>query len=156
MTKIKQRLSYVTILILFLFGGNTNIQAQDVEVKINPPLALFNILQTSVEFPIGPDFGIEAEGIFGDGVGGVVIHGKYYFRPDYGNDKIYIGLLTGGIFGDGVNGLAFGFEGGYKWFGKRNILFEIGLGIGRGTDEIDVVPYGKLMVGYRFTKKDEN
>ena len=86
--------------------------------------------------------------------GGLLIHGKYYFNPDFGSDKVYVGLLAGGFGGDGETFAAFGFEGGYKWLGKRNVLLEIGLGIGRATADFGVLPYGRLMVGYRFPKKE--
>jgi len=148
---MKKILNCIALTVFLLVGINSNTQAQGAELKFNPPLALFSFLQLSAEFPIGVDFGIEPEIVFGNGGGGILLHGKYYFRPDYGNDKVYISLITGGIFADDTNAAAFGFGVGYKWIGKRNILFEIGLGVGRGTGDLNFgVPYGRLMVGYRF------
>ena len=47
-----------------------------------------------------------------------------------------------------------GFLIGYKWISRKNILFEIGAGLGRSFTEDDyLLGYGKLHMGYRFGKK---
>jgi len=156
--KVFQKITRSIFILFFVFSYSFQSNAQ-VEFKINPPAALFGFFQTSLEFPIGNDFGFETELIFiavdGDFGGGVLIHGKYYFNPDFGSDKIYIGIFSGGLGGEGEVFAAFGFEAGYKWLGKRNILFEIGGGVGRATADIGVLPYGRLMLGYRFPKKEK-
>ena len=157
--KIFRKLTLTIFILSFLLGLNVQSNAQ-VEVKLNPPAALFGFFQTGIEFPIGTDFGFETELIFfaidGEVGGGLLLHGKYYFNPDFGSDKIYIGALAGALGGDGDSFGAFGFEVGYKWVGKRNILFEIGGGVGRATSDFGVLPYGRLMVGYRFLKTEKN
>ncbi|MFT6320313.1 MAG: hypothetical protein ACJAT4_001236 [Granulosicoccus sp.] len=154
--KVFQKITRSIFILFFVFSCSLQINAQ-VEFKLNLPAALFGFFQTGLEFPIGNDFGVETELIFfaidGEVGGGVLVHGKYYFNPDYGSDKIYIGILTGGLGGGGDSFAAFGFEVGYKWIGKRNILFEIGGGVGRATADINVLPYGRLMLGYRFLKQ---
>ncbi|MFK8008976.1 MAG: hypothetical protein AB8H03_21620 [Saprospiraceae bacterium] len=153
-----RKITRTIIVFSFLVGIHFQTNAQ-VEFKFNPPAALFGLFQLGLEFPIGTDFGVEPELIFavsdGDIGVGLLLHGKYYFNPDFGSDKIYIGALTGILGGGGDTFAAFGFEVGYKWMGKRNILFELGGGIGRATSEFGVLPYGRLMVGYRFPKKEK-
>ncbi|MFK7771505.1 MAG: hypothetical protein AB8F94_05165 [Saprospiraceae bacterium] len=153
-----RKITQAIILLFFFLGLNFQSNAQ-VELKLNPPAALFGLFQTGIEFLVGDDFGIETEliilAIDGDVGGGLLVHGKYYFNPDFGSDKIYIGAFTGALGGDGDAFAAFGFEVGYKWIGKRNILFEIGGGVGRATSDFPFFPYGRLMLGYRFPKKEK-
>lgn len=156
--KIFLKITQSIFILSFVFSFSLQSNAQ-VEAKLNAPAALFGFFQIGLEFPIGTDFGVESELIFiaidGDVGGGLLVHGKYYFNPDYGADKIYIGVLTGALGADGDGFAAFGFEAGYKWLGKRNILFEIGGGIGRATSDFGVLPYGRFMLGYRFPKKEQ-
>lgn len=156
--KLFRKITRTIIVFIFLVGVNFQSKAQ-VEFKLNPPAALFGFFQMGFEFPVGTDFGFEPEIIFfaidGEVGGGLLVHGKYYFNPDYGSDKIYIGALTGVLGGDSDTFASFGFEVGYKWMGKRNILFEIGGGVGRATAEIGVIPYARVMLGYRFPKKEK-
>lgn len=153
-----RKINRAIILGCLFFGINFQTIAQ-VEFKFNPPAALFGLFQIGLEFPIGSDFGIEPEIIFfssdGDVGGGLLVHGKYYFNPDFGSDKIYAGAFTGILGGSGDAFAAFGFEVGYKWVGRRNVLFELGGGVGRATSDFGVLPYGRLMIGYRFPKKEK-
>ncbi len=164
--KLFQKITRPIFILFFIFNLNVQSNAQ-VELKLNPPAALFGFFQIGCEFPGSYDWGIETEVIFysidGEVGGGLLAHGKYYFNPDFGADKLYAGIIIGGISADIVYNddkdqyVAFGFEAGYKWFGKRNILLEIGGGIGRiSSDNIGPIPYARLMLGYRFTKKEKN
>jgi hypothetical protein len=110
-----------------------------------------------IEFPNDYAFSFETEIVFfaidKNFGAGLIGHVKYYPNPDFGSDKIYVGILVGG-FGLASDRFAgFGFEVGHKWVGERNILFEISGGIGKVFGVGEVVPYGRLMVGYRFSKK---
>jgi len=101
---MKQRFIKSIFQLAFLFLLNIPTTAQ-VEVKLNPPLALFGGFQTAIEIPINQKFSFETEFLFvaidGDTGGGVIAHFKYYFNPDFGNDKLYIGLLGGGLSSSG-------------------------------------------------------
>ena len=109
---------------------------------------------------------------------GVMGYGKYYFSPDKGCDKFYVGLYLRqrsfnvdakkdeayAAFERDIVALGFGL--GYKWVGDQGILFELGLGLGRAISEsnkwddsnneglvfpdIGIDGFGRLAVGYRF------
>lgn len=159
--KLFQKIKRSIFILIFIFSFNAKSNAQ-VEVKLNPPLALFGLFQLGIEFPMKTNFGFETEVIFfaiEENFGaGLIAHGKYYFNPDFGSDKFYAGLFAGGFGGERNKIAGFGFETGFKWIGGRNILFEIGGGVGRvySDGESEVVPYGRLMLGYRFSKKKKN
>jgi len=157
--KTKYHLTCLIAFFLLTTSIQSNAQTGDVpskfktqlEIKINPILALFKFIQMEAEFVLSKDFGVATELIAGEGGGGGVLHGKYYFNPEYGCDKFYFGAFAGGFFGDGdLSGAAFGFDIGRKWLGSNEkILFEIAGGVGRSTGE-GVIPYFKLDIGYRF------
>ena len=158
------------------------------EVKINPVGALFSSPDVSVEFAVSEAIGIEpyiganwnkitvndvAYKSTGVGYG---LNGKYYFGPDKGIDKFYAGLyLRGGsskFKSDSSSSnfnrdrLSLGLSLGYKWVSSKNIVFEIGAGLGRklyskysntsGTVDVSKIPllnldgFFKFAVGYRF------
>lgn len=150
----------------FIFCLNIQSNAQ-IEFKLNPPAALFGLFQIGFELPKSKDWGLEAEFLFfsvnENVVGGLFVHGKYYFNPDLGADKIYAGVIIGGIAGDNLYDdkkeqyALFGLEMGYKWFGKRNVLLEVGGGVNKiAYDDIGIIPYARLMLGYRFPLKEKN
>ncbi len=147
-----QKISSLIILLTLMLSLNFQACAQ-LELKLNPPAALFGFFQIGAEYIVSNDFGLEAEvlfsGINNNSGGGALLHGKYYFNPDFGSDKFYIGLLAGGFGGEIKPLAAFGFEAGYKLLGEKNILFEIGVSLGRVTTD-RVIPWGRLMFGYRF------
>ncbi len=157
---MNQKLTRSLFLLIVLFSINSQSNAQ-VEVKLNPPLALFGVFQLGIEFPFKNEFGFETEIVFlsiEENFGaGLITHGKYYFNPNFGSDKIYIGFFAGGFAGSGNKLVGFGIEAGYKLIGKRNIVLEIGGGIGRGATEegSSGFPYGRLLIGYRFPKKEK-
>lgn len=165
---ISNRKLFKTIFILSIFLSLNFQTTAQVELKLNPPGALYGIYQAGIEFPINANAGIEMEIIHfvpteDEIIIGVIYHRRYYFKPDYGRDRIYIGIFAGAI-GSGLlgrRGVYFlgggGFEAGYKWLGKRNILFELGLGIGAGgsLEVFGPFPYARIMVGYRFPSKEK-
>ena len=132
--------------ILLVAGIQFSAKAQ-ADIQVNPVAILWGLVQFSVEFPVGGNGGLEVDMIAGEGGFGMVGIGKYYMNPRYRADRFYIGGF-GGAITDGGAGL--GFIGGYKWLSKQGVSFELALGIGRGTGDIEVFPYGKLAVGYRF------
>lgn len=144
-----------TVFILSLLSLNAQSNAQ-VDIKINHIGTLLNFYTGVFEIPVTKNFGLETELIVIanklEKGGGVILHGKYYFDPVEGNDKFYVGMMSGG-FGTEEVTAGFGFELGYKWLGKRNVIFEIGYGGGKITSGTTVVPYGRIMFGYRFSKK---
>ena len=111
---------------------------------------------------------------------GARLIGKYYFNPNKGCDKWNIGPYvkygqSTGKGTDNVNNISYevtrtrfavGFYTGYKWVSRKNIVFEIGFGLGRAfvnkyesddeTLNLDNFPgfnidaTAKLALGYRF------
>ena len=143
----------IKLIAIFIIGCSIQSQAQ-VEFKVNPIGLLFGGIQAEMEIQMRKDIGMAIEVIGGPEIGGgVLLHGKYYFKAE-GLDKGYIGIMAGYFGGEIGEGFGFGFEGGYKWVGSRRVLFEIALGLGRAVG--DPFPYGKLVVGYRLTKKSKD
>ena len=178
----------LSILMLVCKAG----QAQ-FDLSINPISILFSSLDLSGEYGIIEDVGLEASlgydfgkydlgdvTVKNNGVG-IRLIGKYYFKPRRSisrwNLGPYIKYATWtGSYDDGVDAgnltntrFAVGLYTGYKWVSRRNIVFELGFGIGRAflnkytTDNdsinLDDVPgfnvdlTGKLGLGYRFGSK---
>ncbi|MDQ3141201.1 MAG: DUF3575 domain-containing protein [Bacteroidota bacterium] len=164
-----------------------------VDVTINPIGLLFGNISAGADIALGTEWSVEP-GIqldfnnykindleyknSGFGVTGI---GKYYFNPEDGADKWNIGVYTQFNSGkwtanDGTtetkvtnNRFSVGFYTGYKWVSRRNIVFELGFGVGRAfvndysheDDNYDFSDFplfnidflGKLAVGYRFGSK---
>lgn len=139
----------LVVIVLFLIGFQVSSQAQ-ADLQINPISLLFGAFQVSAEFPVSKSGGIEVNMIGADGGFGIIGIGKYYMNPRYGADRFYIGGFAGTLFEEGAG---LGFLAGQKWLSEQGVSFELALGIGRGTGDIEVFPYGKLAVGYRFGKK---
>ena len=167
-----------------------NVNAQNFEVKINPLGVLFNSPDLSAEYIVNDDIGVQLTlgleyGDFALGLSDLTksgyalrLMGKYYFNPDDGADRFYAGVYLGPRsrsinddindgFDQGFRQSAFtaGLAIGYKWVGKKGILFEVAIGGGRAFGEtitfdddnfetevdgfgVDVI--GMLAVGYRF------
>jgi hypothetical protein len=165
-----------------------------VDLQINPVGILFSSINVTAEFGISQDFGLEggidydfqnydiADLDYRNNAVGFRAIGKYYFGPEDGIDRWTIGAYTRYISGTSStddesagNGreevkntkFALGFYTGYKWVSSKNIVFELGLGIGRnfvrkfeyedGTEvdtsdipllNVDIL--GRLSLGYRF------
>lgn len=136
-------------LLLVLFAYASILSAQ-TEVKLSPLPLLFGGVFASVEQGVSPLIGIDADLAFVDGYTAFNLSGKYYFNPEKGIDKFHIGAFIG--INDSAPGV--GFLLGYKWISRNNIIFELGLGLGRTFDD-GVLGYGKLHIGYRFEKKSK-
>ncbi len=136
---------YICILSFCLLATFTNAQT---EIKGSPAAWLFTTLSFGVEQVLSEDWGVDIDMFAGEGGFYGTLAGKYYLKPKTRADGFHIGLFTGAGSDIGLGG---GFLGGYKLISNKGILFEFGLGIGRGVDI--TVPYGKLHVGYRFNRK---
>ncbi len=178
------------VCLLFILIAQSRAQ---VDVQINPIGILFSNINATAEFGVSNDFGIEGgleynfqnfdvdDFEYKNNAIGFRAIGKYYFGPEDGIDRWTIGaytrFATGTASGDDNTGggreevkntkFAIGFYTGYKWVSRKNIVFELGLGIGRnfvrtfeyedGTEvdtsdipllNIDIL--GRLSLGYRF------
>ena len=116
------------------------------EIKVSPVALLATVGAISVEHGFNDDFGMEADLYFTGGGGALILSAKYYFNPRKGLDRFHAGIYTG-LLSEASAGI--GFLAGTKIISEKNILFEIGLGIGR-TFEGGFLPYFKLHLGYRF------
>ncbi|WP_425422181.1 hypothetical protein [Phaeodactylibacter xiamenensis] len=153
----------IFILALFLTAKSTLHAQIDVGASPVPLIALG--LAASVEYPLNPSFGLEGylitfpvAGFFAGYVGP-----KHYLRPKRGNDGFSIGLFAGG---GSRMGSGLGFNVGYKTVSERGFILDFGFGMGRtlfgGSDisaltgfrSVEITPYLKLNVGYRFPKKE--
>ncbi len=142
-------IKYTLISCLLIFGICQKTSAQ-FEAKLNPVILLFGGLVASGEYPFNPNFGLEATVIATVDGGGAFLLGKYYLNPRLGADRFNIGAFVGG----GFETVGVGFHLGTKIVSKKGVLFEINIGAGRGFGDLEVVPYFKLDIGYRFGKKD--
>jgi hypothetical protein len=178
------------LLALFVTVFSLSTAWAQIELKINPIGALFKSPDISAEFAVNKDIGIEPylganwyklEGdnkTFKSNGVGYGIFGKYYFAPEKGIDNFYAGVyLKGGssdfsndsaniVTGFHRNRLSAGLSLGYKWVSQKNVVFEVGGGLGRkifnkfsnelGSVNIAKLPilnidgYIKFAVGYRF------
>jgi|SRR5699024_1087735 len=156
------------------------------DVSVNPIGLLFRSIDASIEQSLSESFGLEGSANFnfnsynvlGDELNsngfGIRALGKYYFKPEKGTDKFHIGPYARVGYNsinfskDKVGNFRFaiGFYVGYKWVSQKNIIFEIGLGIGRAFinkyssddssfnindwPDFNVDGTGKLAIGYRF------
>ena len=154
-SKLNQALTRSVFILTFLLSFNFQFNAQ-TELKMNHIGTLLDFFTVVFEIPVNKNFGLETELIFvadeNQIGGGAILHGKYYFDPDFSIDRVFIGFYSGG-FGTTEVIAGFGFEAGYKWLGKRNVIFELGFGGGRVTSGTSFIPYGRIMFGYRFQKK---
>ncbi len=134
------------LLAFALFAYVSNLSAQ-TEIKLSPVPLLFGYVAASVEQGLSESFGVEGDVYFIEDFLGGSLSGKYYFEPARGIDKFHVGAFIGIQEAIGV-----GFLLGYKWLSRKNVIFEIGAGVGRSFDD-GVIGYGKLHLGYRFEKK---
>lgn len=132
----------------FIFGF-VRLNAQ-TEVKISPVPLLFGYAAISVEQQVKSDFGIDVDLLLIDEFFGGNLSAKYYFNPERGIDKFHIGAFAG--LQDGYPGI--GFLAGYKWLSRKNITFELGLGVGRAVEN-GAIGYAKFHLGYRFERKSK-
>lgn len=182
--------SRILVLSLAMFAFSTVRMNAQIDVTINPLGLLYGGINVGADFALSEEFSIEAnvgynaasESVSGSDAKytGIPIQavGKYYFGPDKGADKFYGAAFFRYVnrsykYDDNTNNADFkqsrfgvGLGIGYKVVSKKNIVFDIGFGLGRviadkttyedstGTDEdIDLpglIVNGKLGVGYRF------
>lgn len=136
------------LLVIALSAYISNLSAQ-TEIKLSPFPLLFGFVAASVEQGVSASFGVEADIVFIEDYVGGNLSGKYYFEPERGIDKFHVGGFIG------INEtIGVGFLLGYKWVSRKNVIFEIGAGVGRSFDD-GVIGYGRLHLGYRFEKKSK-
>ncbi|HMX38702.1 MAG TPA: hypothetical protein PKD78_00180 [Saprospiraceae bacterium] len=139
--------------LMLLIGCNTAAFAQ-FEIKGNPIALLFETVALSAEYSNLDDWGGQADLFTVDGFGFLYATGKYYLSPKYGADRFHVGAFLGSAFGDGEGNVGIGFMAGYKVMSPKRLIFEIGAGVGRGfageDDDLSVLPYFNLNLGYRF------
>ena len=143
----------ILIVFAFFFGLQISAQAQ-ADIQINPIAILFGGIQFSADFLLSETGSVELSTIAGEDVFGFYGAGKYYFNPREGADRFYIGAFAGGgtDLGGGV-----GFLLGQKWLSTKGVSFELAIGVGRSFGgDFDVIPYGKLAVGYRLGEKRDS
>ena len=138
------------LLFLALFALSMARITAQTDIKISPVALLFETVAISVESAVSENFGLDVEGILNTEILGFNLSGKYYFNPKRRIDGFHVGAFVGNFGGEESVGL--GFLAGTKILSRKNILFEIGAGLGRSFDD-GVVAYGKLHIGYRFGKK---
>ncbi|MFN8280186.1 MAG: DUF3575 domain-containing protein [Saprospiraceae bacterium] len=141
-----------TILFCAISLLSVSFASAQIEIKTNPVALLFEFIPVAAEFPIRNDMSLEAEVNYYPNeffyAGGVY---RYYFKPSAKlNDRFFLCALVGASdFGVGP-----GFGLGYKWVSRRNILLDLGIGIGRyfgnEVDDQEAFPWGRLHIGYRF------
>jgi hypothetical protein len=178
-------------LLFMLFLALTLTCQAQTEVKINPLGLLFSSPDLSAEFAVSENLGIEPSigisflnltvdnsGFTSNGLS-YGVNGKYYFNPEKGIDKFYSGIYVRGgsskYTGKGTNSnssfsrsfAALGLSFGYKWVSKQNIVFDLGLGIGRKLSDkftnessasvntksipiLNIDGFLRFGVGYRF------
>lgn len=146
----------IPILLLFSFS----LKSQDISV--NPILLLFEGAAFSGDYNINNDFAVGADLLVAAGGSIFYLNGKHYFSPKLGNDRWMVGSFAGfstaNIFTDESPGIGLGFFFGYKWVSRRNVTFELAYGVGRdfSGEAINLLPYFKANIGYRFKKKNTN
>jgi hypothetical protein len=189
-----KNLKFLFLICLISFITLTTAKSQiQLEPKINPlALILSGDLVLGCELIMSDKFGVEPVIDFGksdiglDFTGGseeisftgfgIRAIGKYYFNPNRGADKFYVGPYFKYKGGAGTvestdekitrTRIAAGLAIGYKVVSASGIVFEIGLGGGRAftdtfknkdtdeeisvTDLINIDFLGRLALGYRF------
>lgn len=135
------------ILFLAILAFSKNLNAQ-TEIKANPIALLFEAVMVSVEHGFNDDFSLDADIWLAEEFGGFSLSQKYYFFPKVGLDHFHVGIFE--AVQQGSAGI--GFLAGYKLVSKRNVVFDLGAGIGRSFDD-GGVGYLKFHLGYRFGKK---
>ncbi len=124
-----------------------------VEVKSNPIALLFEVIPLSIEACLSDDWGMELDMLTAEGDFIGYVSGKHYLSPKFGADRFNVGAFFSVLAGDGGTA-GLGFFAGHKSVSTKNVVFEVALGAGRGFGDLEVIPYVKFHVGYRFNRKD--
>ena len=139
--------------LIFILTLNVQSYAQKpIEIKTNPFTLLIPesaIFLISAETILSESWGAELDLVVGE-FNLAYVSGKHYFNPKVGGDGFFLGAFAGGILSDETS-IGAGFFLGKKWLSSKNVLLDIGIGLGRGSDGL--LPYAKLHVGYRFRSK---
>jgi Protein of unknown function (DUF3575) len=137
-------------------------QAQ-MELKINPLGIILSNTNVSADLGLSKRISIEPSVGFNYNNAFIVdnfnttgrsygLNTKYYFKPQKGSDRFYMGLYARGEQTDftGKNSYsgfsysrkvaAIGYSLGFKWVTKRNVVFDIGVGMGRRLLYTQTVP----------------
>ena len=180
---------YFTLIISFFSISSSFAQ---LELKAGPLGLLFDSPDISIEYIANKDFGLQSTlgvdyGDFDNSATGesrigasLNLNGKYYFKPKVAADGFYAGIYSGveyiktetSIRGfnsviarvpDSGYVFSAGMNIGYKWLGKRNLLFEMAVGAGRSFGEAadrllnagQIDGMWMIAIGYRFDGKKE-
>ncbi len=137
-----------TIIFAILFSCAASAQ---FELKSNPIALIFGVPTIAAEYGIRDNIGIELYGVvFPEEAAGIAfLSGKYYFNPREGLDRFNVGVFLGA----GPGAFGGGFQIGQKIVAKKGLIFEFGIGAGRGIENSPFIPYLRLDLGYRFKKK---
>jgi hypothetical protein len=163
----------IFVLIIAIIGI-TNVSKAQLEVTTNPIGILFGAYTLSADYNINEDFSFGVEGAFINEESEpsfFYINAKHYFFPtERGSNGIYIGLFAGqasynniNIFDSNFNKremqIGAGFLAGYKITSRKNIIIDLGAGLGKGFGNdtfLNVLPYLKANIGYRFNVKTKD
>lgn len=138
-----------SLLVSLCLCFNMSAKAQ-TEIKLSSTIVFSNLFGLSVEHGLNEFMGAEADFYYfrGDGIFDVAY--KYYFNPKEGNDNFYAGSMLGVYFQEGGDNNPFiGIQVGYKVVSTKRLLFEVGIGVGRGPNETGGGNF-KLHIGYRL------
>ncbi len=140
-------LKKIIIAALLLSTALSQSVSAQTDVGASPVLLLVPALSASVEQGINDFWGVEGNLFAAEGGLLLTVAGKHYLSPKRGADRFNIGLFLGGASELGAGG---GFLFGYKAVSEKNLLFDIGLGVGRTIGGEGIIPYFKINFGYRF------
>lgn len=159
--------SFLVLIAILTFSFQSNAQ---IEVSTNPIGLLFNTYIISVDYHTSPDWSFGGEmGINTANstrtASAYYANAKHYFNPFSDAKMFYVGTFAG-VFsynyeiitlGENQSTFGVGFMGGYKLVSRKNVVMDLGLGLGRGVINSGVLPYFRANLGYRFgTVKDKS
>ena len=126
-----------------------------IEFKTNPALVAFDAIPVSMEMVVNKQLGLELDGLVYRYGPILYFTTKYYRKPTDAADGLYFGAFTGYLKGWDIDGdddgFGIGLLTGYKYLFGGNFLAEAAIGAGADfADRYPVLPYAKLLVGYRF------
>lgn len=160
-----RKLALVIITIIgFTFQSNAQL-----EITTAPLGLLTNSYTLSADYYISPDwsFGgdMRSRNFLGNKKSMFYANAKHYFNPFGEAKRYYVGVFAGvhnhqnwNFFDNNnemISDFGGGFIGGYKLVSRKNIVLDVALGAGRAfsenSSEINLMPYWKLNLGYKFT-----
>jgi hypothetical protein len=162
------------IILVIVIIGITNVSKAQLEVTTNPIGLLMEAYTLSVDYNINEKFSFGLEGAFVNIESEMnFFYGTAKFHPfstEKGSNRFYIGVFSGQssykdynyykpTLSRTVTQVGVGFMAGYKAVSRRNIVFDLGIGLGKGwgsDDWIQLLPYLKINLGYRFNVKTKD